>query len=60
MAEFSAFVPLCMVAGPNGVDLKKFQMRVKFKIGFKFGLKIKKKFSASLSIQEYPTVPKIP
>jgi hypothetical protein len=32
-----------MVAGPNGLDLKKIQMRVKFKICFKFGLKIKKK-----------------
>jgi hypothetical protein len=32
-----------MVAGPNELDLKKFQMRVKFKICFKFGLKIKKK-----------------
>jgi hypothetical protein len=31
-----------MVAGPNGLDLKKIQMRVKFKICFKFGLKIKK------------------
>jgi hypothetical protein len=32
-----------MVAGPNGLDLKKIQTRVKFKICFKFGLKIKKK-----------------
>jgi hypothetical protein len=31
-----------MVAGPNGLDLKKIQMQVKFKICFKFGLKIKK------------------
>jgi hypothetical protein len=31
-----------MVAGPNGLDLKKIQIRVKFKICFKFGLKIKK------------------
>jgi hypothetical protein len=31
-----------MVAGPNGLDLKKIQMRVKFKICFKFELKIKK------------------
>jgi hypothetical protein len=30
------------VAGPSGVDLKKIQMRVKFKICLKFGLKIKK------------------
>jgi hypothetical protein len=30
------------VAGPNGLDLKKIQTRVKFKIYFKFGLKIKK------------------
>jgi hypothetical protein len=42
MAGFSAFAPPCMVAGPNGLDLKKIQMRVKFKIYFKFGLKIKK------------------
>jgi hypothetical protein len=31
-----------MVAGPNGLDLKKIQTQVKFKICFKFGLKIKK------------------
>jgi hypothetical protein len=31
-----------MVVGPNGLDLKNFQMWVKFKICFKFGLKIKK------------------
>jgi hypothetical protein len=31
-----------MVAGPNGLDLKKIQTRVEFKICFKFGLKIKK------------------
>jgi hypothetical protein len=31
------------MAGPNGLDLKKIQMRVKFKICFKLGLKIKKK-----------------
>jgi hypothetical protein len=43
MARFSAFAPPCMVAGPNGLDLKKIQTRVKFKICFKFGLKIKKK-----------------
>jgi hypothetical protein len=42
MAGFSAFAPPCMVAGLNGLDLKKIQMRVKFKICFKFGLKIKK------------------
>jgi hypothetical protein len=42
MTEFSAFAPPCMVAGPNGLDLKKIQIRVKFKICFKFGLKIKK------------------
>jgi hypothetical protein len=42
MAGFSAFAPPCMVAGPNGLDLKKIQMRVKFKICFKFRLKIKK------------------
>jgi hypothetical protein len=42
MAGFSAFAPPCMVAGPNGLDLKKIQTQVKFKICFKFGLKIKK------------------
>jgi hypothetical protein len=45
MTGFSAFAPPYMVAGPNGLDLKKIQMRVKFKICFKFGLKIKKKFT---------------
>jgi hypothetical protein len=30
-----------MVAGPNELDLKKIQTRVKFKICFKFELKIK-------------------
>jgi hypothetical protein len=39
MAGFSASAPPCMVAGPNGLDLKKIQMRVKFKSCFKFGLK---------------------
>jgi hypothetical protein len=41
MTGFSAFAPPCMVAGPNGLDLKKIQMRIKFKICLKFGLKIK-------------------
>jgi hypothetical protein len=39
MAGFSAFAPQCRVAGPNGLDLKEIQTRVKFKICFKFGLK---------------------
>jgi hypothetical protein len=42
MAGFSAIAPPCMVAGPNGLVLKKnFQIQVKFKICFKFGLKKK-------------------
>jgi hypothetical protein len=42
MAGFSAFAPPCMVAGPNELVLKKIEIQVKFKICFKFGLKIKK------------------
>jgi hypothetical protein len=42
MAGCSVLAPSCMVAGPNGLVLKFFFNRTKFKICFKFGLKIKK------------------
>jgi hypothetical protein len=42
MAGFSVIAPPYMVTWPNGLVFKKNLIRVKFKICFKFGLKIKK------------------